>query len=95
VAVAGFDPDTGALVVVRGGPPDTRIIVDDMTAITVQGADGPEPLPVGELAGWLAERQAGLPGDEKVVPMTAVAVAEGDGPADELHLSSLAEVPPG
>ena len=91
VAVAGYDSGTGALVVVRGGPPDTRIIVDEATAITVQGSDGPQPLPVAELAGWLAERQAGLPGDEKLVPMTVV--AEGSG--DELHLTSLAEVPPG
>jgi hypothetical protein len=91
VAVAGYDPGSGALVVVRGGPPDTRIIVDDKTAITVQGAEGPEPLPVGDLAPWLAMRQAALPDEEKLVAMTVV--AEGDG--DELHVSSLAEVPPG
>jgi hypothetical protein len=58
----------------------------------VQGAEGPEPLPVGELASWLAERQAGLPDGEKLVPMMAVADGDGGG---ELHVSSLAEVPPG
>jgi hypothetical protein len=91
VAVAGYDPGTGALVVVRGGPPETRIIVDEETAITVQGAEGPEPLPVGDLAGWLAERQAGMPEGEKLVPMTVAAEGEGE----VLHVSSLAEVPPG
>jgi hypothetical protein len=91
VAVVGFDPGGGTLVVVRGGPPETRFVVDDKTAITVQGAEGPEPLPVDELAPWLTERQSGLPEGEKPVPMSVVAEGEGD----QLRVTSLAEVPPG
>jgi hypothetical protein len=94
VAVAGFDPGTGALVVVRGAPPGpTEIIVDETSIITVQGPDGPQPLPVDELAPWIAERLAGLPDGTTEVPMTIEAEMVDDGSV--LQVVSLTEIPPG
>jgi hypothetical protein len=92
--VAGFDPSTGALVVVRGAPPGpTQILVDDASVVTVQGPDGPQPLPVAELSAWISERLAGLPEGSKEIPMSIEADVVGDGSV--LRVVSLTEIPPG